>query len=95
MSTAEEKVNVIEAYKFSDGRIVAFLKSSNGRLSNNTFLRDDFGKQWIVKPFFHTYSVEGFQKKEQEEAQNIFEYLLQCVNHDEKPATGSILHINP
>jgi hypothetical protein len=86
--------DVYDSYKFSDGRIVAFLKSPHGKLPNQTVLADSTGCQWAIKQYFRvTGSVETYEKTEVEEAQNIFQYLLEGLNQKEKPAKGSKLKV--
>lgn len=87
-------IKVYDSYKFSDGRIVAFLKSSYGKLPDQTFLEDGFGRRWKIRQYFWTTgSVQTYEKKEREEAENIFQYLLEGINQNEKPTKGEILTI--
>ena len=79
-------VNVIESYKLSDGKIIAFLKYDQGKLPVGTILCDTDGKQWQVKQYFwRTGSIAYYRERTEEEAQNIFQYLLDGHKHGEKP----------
>lgn len=88
----ESFIDVYESYKFSDGRIVAFLKSPDCKIPTLTILEDDSGSQWRIKQYFWTTgSAEAYEKTEKEESQNIFQYLLEGINQNEKPTKGSKL----
>ena len=87
-------IGVYDSYKFSDGRIVAILKSFDGKLPNETVLEDSAGNKWKIKQYFWTTgSIEAYKKREEEEKQNIFQYLLEGVNLSEKPMKGITLNI--
>ena len=89
----EETIEVIESYKLSDGRIIVFLKSHNGKLADDIVLNSNDGKKWMTKSFFHTYGHSEIENIMNREANNIFEYLLEGINHDEKPIVGLFLSI--
>jgi hypothetical protein len=87
-------IYVIESYKLSDGTIIAFLKSENGKLSDQSILEDKAGHQWKIKCYFWTTgSPESYVKIKSEEAQNIFQYLLEGININEKPTKAARLKI--
>jgi len=89
-----QSVEVFDAYIFSDGRIVAFLKSFGGKLLDQTVLKDNSGNQWKIRQYvWTTGSIEAYEKREKEEAENIFQYLIEGINQAEKPAKGAILKI--
>jgi hypothetical protein len=86
------QVIVHESFKFSDGRIIAFLHSKEGKLAPSTFLKDDSGKIWQVQQYYlTTNSTEGYEKIRTEEAQNIFQYILIAIDHNDKPTKCSLL----
>jgi hypothetical protein len=87
-------IEVIDSFKFSDGRLLAFLKYDRGKMSNLTTLEDASGRQWKVTQYVRTTgSVEHYQKTDEEEAQNIFQYLLEGIGHQEKPMKDSKLKL--
>lgn len=87
-------VEVFDSYKFSDGRILACLKSFSGKLPDQTVLKDSSGNQWKIKQYFWTTgSIETYEKREKEEAGNIFQYLIEGISQNEKPAKEAILKI--
>ena len=87
-------IYVIDSYKLSDGRIIAFLKSGNGKLFEQSILEDEAGHRWTIKCYFWTTgSPESYEKIKLEEAQNIFQYLLEDININEKPTKSSKLII--
>lgn len=91
---SDEKVLVNESYKFSDGRIIAFLKCNPGKFERleKITLKDSTNKMWNVKQYITTYgSIEGYEKIQKLELENIFQYLLSGINHQDKPEVGSSL----
>jgi len=87
-------VEVYDSYKFSDGRIVAFLKSFRGKLPNQTILEDNSENRWkILQYFLTTGSIEAYEEKAKQEASNIFQYLIEGINQNEKPVKGAILTV--
>lgn len=87
-------VDVIESYKLSDGKIIAFLKSKDGKIPDQSILEDSFGSQWKIKQYLRvTGSIATYEKIDKEEAQNIFQYLLEAVNQNDKPIEGTKLEI--
>lgn len=88
-------VKVIESYKFSDGRIIAFLKCDKGKLSSGTILHDSNGRQWRIKQYLWTTgSVATYEKRSEEEGENIFQYLLDGLEHGDKPIINTSLTIH-
>ena len=56
-------IYVIDSYKLSDGRIIAFLKSGNGKLFEQSILEDEAGHRWTIKCYFWTTgSPESYEK---------------------------------
>lgn len=89
-------IEVVDAFRFSDGRIMAVLRSPAGRLADGTLLTDDAGNQWRIKSYFRSTSTfEGYRKREREEAAHIFQYLLEGIDQKERPITGTVLRIFP
>ncbi len=87
-------IEVYDSYKFSDGRILAFLKSFSGKLPDQTFLEDGLGSRWKISQYFWTTgSIDAHKKRDKEEAENIFQYLLEGINQTEKPTKGISLTI--
>jgi hypothetical protein len=87
-------VEVYESYKFSDGMIVAFLKSTAGKIPLSTLLKDEAGREWMVKQYiWTTNSPDGYERIRSEEQQNIFQYYLLGINQDDKPTKGSFLNL--
>src|SRR5262245_3812260 len=92
---AKNTVEVYDSYKLSNGKIIAFLKSNSGKIPSSTLLEDEFARRWMVKQYFWTTnSPEGYEKIRTEEEQNIFQYILTGINHQDKPTKDSILKIN-
>ena len=92
MAHNDNLIDVYDSYKFSDGRIVVFLKSPDGKLPNQTILEDSLGCQWAIMQYLRvTGSIETYEKIEAKEPQNIFQYLLEGINQNDKPAIGSKL----
>ena len=89
-----EIVEVYDSYKFSYGTIIAFLKSRLGKLPNSTILEDQSKRQWEIKKFYwSTGSPESYEMTQVEQQQGIFQYVVEGINHDEKPPKGSKLEI--
>lgn len=87
-------IEVYDSYKFSDGRIVSFLKSFTGKLPDQTVLEDSSGSRWKIGQNFRTTgSFDAYEKREKEEAESIFQYLLEGINQNEKPRKGETLTI--
>jgi len=93
-SNSKYYIDVIESYKLSNGMIIAFLKSKDGKIPDHSILEDSFGSKWKIKKYLRvTGSIETYEKTDKEEAQNIFQYLLAGVNQNDKPTVGSYLGI--
>ena len=87
-------VEVYDSYKFSDGRIIAFLRFTGGKIPASTLLEDESGRQWRVQQYYWTTnSPEDYEKILTEEEQNIFQYILEALNHQDKPVKDSVLKI--
>ena len=90
----DDYVEVMESFKMSDGRIIVFLKCYPGKLENRLKLMDDTYRLWLLKQYLViTGSFETFEKIKKEEKENIFQYLLEPINHTEKPLKGAKLKV--
>jgi hypothetical protein len=90
----DDYVDVIASFKLSIGKMLAFLKCYPGKYEEEYILEDSSKKQWILKKYlFVTGSVETYEKTRKEESENIFQYLIQPVGHEEKPTVGTRLRI--
>lgn len=93
-SNSKYYINVIESFKLSNGMIIAFLKSKDGKIPDDSILEDSFGSKWKIKQYLRvTGSIYTYEKIDKEEAQNIFQYLLEGLNQNDKPTVGSYLGI--
>jgi hypothetical protein len=91
---SNNRIEVYNSYKFSDGMIVAFLKSTAGKIPSSTLLNDEAGREWMVKQYlWTTNSPEGYERTRSEEQQNIFQYHLLGINQQDKPTKGSFLNL--
>ena len=91
-----QRIDVYDSYKFSDGRIIEFLKFTGGKIPWSTLLEDESGRQWRVQQYYWTTnSPEGYEKILTEEEQNIFQYLLVGLNHQDKPVKDLIVILVP
>jgi len=87
-------IEVIDSFKISDGRLLAFLQYDGGKMSNLTTLEDESGRQWRIRHYVRTTGgFESYQKIEKDEAQNIFQYLLEGIDHYDKPTKDSKLRL--
>jgi hypothetical protein len=93
----DEEVKVLESFKLSDGRIIAFLKCCSGKFENivDIVLSDSLtSKRWKVRQYLFTYgSVEGYEKIQKQETENVFQYLLLGIDHQDKPEVGASLQV--
>lgn len=90
----DNQVEVIDSFKLSDGRIIAFLKCYPGKfnLVDQVILADDSNKRWNVRQYLIVFgSPEGQEKILKQESENIFQYLLSGIGHLDKPVKGSSL----
>ncbi len=93
-SNSKYYIEVIESFKLSNGMIIAFLKSKDGKIPDDSILEDSFGSKWKIKQYLRvTGSIDTYEKTDKEEAQNIFQYLLEGLNQNDKPTVGSYLGI--
>ena len=90
----DQFVQVIDSYKFSDGKLIVFLKWDHGKLADGIILDDLSGRTWIIKYYVRiTGSFETYEKIERQEEQNIFQYLLDGGTVSEKPEINAFLKI--
>jgi hypothetical protein len=90
----DDYVEVKESFKLSIGKMVAFLKCNPGKYEEEYILEDSNKKQWVLKKhLIVTGSFETYEKTTKEESENVFQYLIQPVGHEEKPEIGSKLKI--
>jgi hypothetical protein len=90
----DDYVDVIASFKLSNRKMIAFLKCYPGKYEEEYILEDNSKKQWILKNYLVvTGSFESYEKTRKEENENIFQYLIQPVGHEEKPEIGTRLKI--
>ncbi len=91
----DDYVNVKESYLLSNGQMIAFLKGYIGKYEEEYKLEDNSARQWILKNHLFTFGSIGTHEKMKNDARdNIFQYLIQPVGHNEKPEIGARLKIN-
>jgi hypothetical protein len=90
----DDYIDVIATFKLSNEKMIAFLKCYPGKYEEEYVLEDSVNKQWILKKcLVVTGSVETYEKTRKEESENVFQYLIQPVGHEEKPEIGARLKI--
>jgi hypothetical protein len=91
----DDYVVVIASFELASmGKMIAFLKCYPGKYDEEYILEDSANRRWILKKYlFVTGSVETYEKTRKEESENIFQYLIQPVGHEEKPEIGTRLRI--
>jgi hypothetical protein len=89
----DDYVDIIDSYKLSLPKIVGFIKCYPGELPVGTIVSNDKNQKWMLQNFFHTNSVEGYELIEEMKKQNIFEYALKPIDHNEKPTKGEKLRV--
>lgn len=88
----EQFAQVINSFKLSDGKLLVFLKWKNSKLPNGTFLDNLEGNTWVVKSYLWiTRSFVSYEKTIEEKKNNIFQYLLESINTNEKPSINTFL----
>lgn len=87
-------VEVIDSFKFSDGRLIAFIKSDCGKLTDSTILENYQKIKWKIKSSLHVMgSIKTYEIIKQQEEDNTFQYLLEELGHTEKPAKGEQMRL--
>src|SRR5581483_4171920 len=90
----DDYVDVIASFKLANEKMIVFLKCYPGKYDEEYVLEDGSKKQWILKKYQAvTGSFESYEKTRKEESENIFQYLIQPVGHEEKPEVGTRLKI--
>jgi hypothetical protein len=90
----DDYVDVKESYLLSNGQMIAFLKCYPGKYEDEYKLEDSSGRRWILKNhLFTTGSFKTYEKMKKEARDNIFQYLIQPLEHKEKPEVGTRLRI--
>lgn len=90
----DDYVEVIESFKLSDDRIIAFLQCYPGKLDGPLMLTDVVGRKWVLKYEMKVWgSYDTYEKIRNEGEKNIFQYLLEPVNHELKPSRNDKLKI--
>jgi hypothetical protein len=90
----DQFVKVMDSFKLSSGQIIVFLKWKNGKLASGTILDNLNGKQWVIKQYLRINgSFETYEKIGEQEKDNIFQYLLDLIGENEKPAIDTFLKI--
>jgi hypothetical protein len=90
----DDYVEVVESFKFSNGKIIAMLQCYPGKLDGSLELSDTSGRRWILKcEIKATGSYEAYEKDEDNAKKNIFQYLLEPIDHAGKPLKDDKLKI--
>lgn len=90
----DDYVEVIESFKLSDDRIIAFLQCYPGKLDGPLMLTDVLGRKWVLKYEMKVSgSYDTYEKISNAGKKNIYQYLLESVNHEFKPLKNDKLKI--
>jgi hypothetical protein len=90
----DDYVDVIASFKLSNEKMITLLKCYPGKYEEEYLLEDPAKRQWILKKYLVvTGSAESYEKTRKEESENVFQYLIQPVGHEEKPEIGARLRI--
>lgn len=90
----DDYVDVIDSYDLSTGKMIAFLKCYPGKYEEVYVLEDSTLRRWVLKEYLViTGSVDTYEKIKTQEKENIFQYWIQPVGHNEKPEAGTRLKI--
>jgi hypothetical protein len=91
----DDYVDVITSFKLSNEKMIAFLKCYPGKYEEEYTLEDTAKRQWLLRKYLVVNgNAESYKKTRKEESENIFQYLIQPVGHEEKPEIGTRLRIH-
>jgi len=94
LENKNNSAEVMESYKLSDGRLIAFISSKNGKLEDFSILEDMQKKRWQIKAYLTVYgNPESYERIKRQESENTFQYLLEGIKHADKPLKGDYLKV--
>ncbi|AXY73643.1 hypothetical protein D3H65_06465 [Paraflavitalea soli] len=90
----DDYVEVVESFKLSDERIIASLQCYPGKLDGPLELTDATGRKWVLKCEIKVSgSFATYEKISNDGKRNIFQYLLESIDHESKPSKNDKLKI--
>lgn len=94
LENKDHVVEIIDSYKLSDDRLIAFINSDDGKLDDSTILQDYQRKKWMIKGYLHVHgSIKNYETIKQQETENTFQYVIEGIGHTEKPVKGERLKV--
>ena len=87
-------VEMVDSYLLSDGKLIASINSGFGKLADGTILENAQNKKWRIKQLHQVWgSIETYEIIQRAENENTFQYLLEGIEHENKPEKGTRLKI--
>lgn len=90
----DDYVEIIESYNAAEN-IICFIKCYAGKLDNGFILSDNQNKSWTVKQYLTVFgSIKTYDKIQEQESKNIFQYVLEGKGHSDKPLENTKIRVS-
>ena len=94
LENKENLVEIADSFLLSDSRMIAFIQADDGKLTDTTILENFHQKKWRIKQYLQVCgSIETYETIKLQEEQNTFQYLIEGIEHSEKPEKGEMLRV--